>query len=250
MSNQPGQQHHVQHPHLGNMFPNGANAHMNPGMHGALGFPGAYNTQMGFHAPQPPQQAYANMAMMGMGAQNAQAQQARLHLQQLQARQVQVRAHAQAQAAQAQQAQAQHAHAQAQAQAQAQVQAQAQTQAQPQLQQRPQNQAMGNNGAGPSTNPTQTGASAETTPDQLAASHAKLAGLLALTEHAGPAQSLAVTAAVAPHLPQILALAKSGQLNAQQLNQLKTLVAMVAKHNGKPIPNQLQRSAQGSPQVQ
>ncbi|EUC55041.1 hypothetical protein RSOL_085830, partial [Rhizoctonia solani AG-3 Rhs1AP] len=106
-----------------------------------------------------------------------------------------------------------------------------------------------NANAHPIVNLAQGATSTETTPDQLAASHAKLAGLLALTDHAGPAQSLAVTTAVAPYLPQIIALAKSGQLNAQQMNQLKTLVAMITKHHRKQIPNQLQRSVQGSPQV-
>ncbi|CAE6436833.1 unnamed protein product [Rhizoctonia solani] len=90
--------------------------------------------------------------------------------------------------------------------------------------------------------------STKMTPDQLAASHAKLAGLLALVEHAG-LESLAATAAVIPHLPQILSLAKSGQLKAQQMKQFKTLVAMVAKHNRKPIPDRMLHSVQGSPQV-
>ncbi|KAG8714938.1 hypothetical protein FRC08_011219, partial [Ceratobasidium sp. 394] len=109
MSNQTGQHQHAQHPALRNMFPPGANAHMNPAMHGALGFPGAYNPQLQFHAPQPPQQAYANMAMMGVGANvGMQARMQQLH--------------------QAQQAQIAQNQAQAQAQAQAQNQAQVQQQ--------------------------------------------------------------------------------------------------------------------------
>ncbi|GAB1526516.1 hypothetical protein RhiTH_009683 [Rhizoctonia solani] len=75
--------------------------------------------------------------------------------------------------------------------------------------------------------PVMPPASSRAIPEHLASYHAKFAKLSQLAEHAGPEKARAVAAAVAPHLPQMLALAKTGNLNSHQLAQASRTQSLV-----------------------
>ncbi|ELU39051.1 hypothetical protein AG1IA_06913 [Rhizoctonia solani AG-1 IA] len=98
--------------------------------------------------------------------------------------------------------------------------------------------------------PVMSPASSRAIPEHLASYQAKFAELSQLAEHAGPEKARAVAAAVAPHLPQMLALAKTGNLNSHQLAQLRTLVGIMLKEYGNRVQNELEQPAQGTTDTQ
>ncbi|CAE6444545.1 unnamed protein product [Rhizoctonia solani] len=108
---------------------------------------------------------------------------------------------------------------------------------------------MNGNVAGPGINPTQASASTESLAEQRAEFLVKLSSLLQSAKHAGSEECISIRTAIVPGLPKSFALAKAGMLNSQQLGQIKTTLAMIRRDNDTQEPNQLQRSAQGSPQA-